>query len=106
MIINGKEYLFSYTVEVSCAREERKTAGMSYTKSLVELALLMNKAHEDREKFYNPDYNPNYLSREELLMQNDIIIPALDAELAEVCERESRITVMTAPPKKKAEVNQ
>lgn len=101
MVINGKEYSFAYTVGVSCAKEERGIAKMSLTNSLVEMALLMNKAYEDRLKFDDPEYKVNYLSREELLLQDDKIVPVLNKELSEVCERDSRISVLTAPVKKK-----
>lgn len=101
MKIGNTEYKFAYTVGASCDREDVKINSAQGTKRMVELALIMNKAYNDREKYYNPDFKECRLSREELLCQNADILPALDAELTEVFERDSNITVPVTPIKKK-----
>lgn len=101
MKINGKEYLFAYTVGVKVASEERSLAKVGMNKRLVEMAILMNHAYEDRIKFENPNYECNYLNKEELLLCDAKIIPELDEEIAEVIKRDSNITVLTESVKKK-----
>lgn len=101
MKIGNSEYLFAFTVGVACEKEERGIARMEQTRGIIEMALLMNKAYEDRQKMNNPNYVINYLKREELMLQNAEILPALNSELMKVYERDGNITVKTAPIKKK-----
>ena len=92
MIINGQEYHFAYTVGAFCTiadmKLEKPKTMADQCKVVMQMAVVMSKAYEDKKKLYDPAYNRRYLTREEVnaLSINEVInqlSPEIDAAVKE-----------------------
>lgn len=99
MIINGTEYGFSYTVEAYLIVEglqwkEAKTSA-EQAKRTMQLAVIMSKAHEDRKAFLEPNYEPHYLTSEQVMQLTVGQFSKLSEEVDEAFKRDTKKEVET-----------
>ena len=110
MIINGKERHFAYTIEAAeeigklCAEGDIKNLESLYTgtgqqgmKNDMKLAIILNKAYEDRKAYFDPHYHPDYLTEADFRHFLVTDIGKLELEFAKVMTADSAVTVETAP---------
>lgn len=75
MIINGKERDFAYTIEAAdeigklCKNGDIKNidslfagTGQQGMKNDIKIAIILNRAAEDRKAYFDPHYHPEYLT--------------------------------------------
>ena len=88
MVINGYDYHFAYTVGAFCAIADLKLPVpkimADQCKIIMQMAVIMSKAYEDKQKVEDPSYKVRYLTREEVsaLTVNEVInqlSPEVDA---------------------------
>lgn len=105
MEINGYDYKFAYTVGAFCDINDLhltppKTLA-DQCKVVTQMAVIMSKAYEDRQKVNDPSYKTHYLSLEQVraLSPNeivDILSPEVDSAVKEGSYR----SIQTEPIKK------
>ena len=92
MIINGHEHHFAYTVGAFCTiadlKMEKPRTMADQCKVVMQMAVVMSKAYEDKQKLEDPAYNRRYLTREEVsaLSIEEVInqlMPEVDAAVKE-----------------------
>lgn len=108
MNINDYDYKFAYTVGAYCDLMDLHLAPTAKTRSeqyktIMQMAVIMSKAYEDREALNSSEYKVNYLTMPLLRSQSiqrivDELAPEVNAAVAEGAFR----TVEAEPPKKGA----
>lgn len=111
MIINGKEREFAYTVEAAdeigklCKDGDVKNldslfagTGQEGMKNDIKIALILNRAAEDRKAYFDPYYHPDYLTEADFKFFLVPDLTRLEAEFAKVMTADSAVTVETKEP--------
>lgn len=111
MIINGKNRDFAYTIEAAdeigklCENGDIKNIGSLFDgtgqqgmKNDIKIAIILNKAAEDRKAYYNPHYHPEYLTEADFKFFLVPDIAQLESEFAKAMSEGSTVTVETQEP--------
>ena len=104
MTINGYDYHFAYTVGAFCAIAD---LGLPAPKTLadqckigMQMAVIMSKAYEDKQKVDDPTYVVRYLTREEVQsLSIDEVIHQLLPEVDDAVKEGKHRTVEAEPSK-------
>ena len=104
MLIDGYDYRFAYTVGAFCAITDLKLPVpktlADQCKTIMQMAVIMNKAYEDRQKLANPSYTPKYLTRDRLnALDVKDIVNKLSPEVNDAVA-EGKYRLVEAEPKK------
>lgn len=116
MIINGKERHFAYTIEAAeeiaklCRDGDIKNIESLYSgtgqqgmKNDIKIAIILNKAYEDRKAYFDPHYHPDYLTEADFKFFLVPDLGRLETEFAKVMAADSAVTVQTEPVQEKKE---
>lgn len=118
MIINGKERDFAYTIEAAdeigklCTDGDVKNIGSLFDgtgqdgmKNDIKIALILNKAAEDRKAYFDPHYHPEYLTEADFKFFLIGDLTRLEKEIARVMTEDSVTSVQTQEPKSSGKKN-
>ena len=118
MIINGKERDFAYTVEAAdeigklCKNGDVKNldslfagTGQDGMKADIKIALILNRAAEDRKAYFDPRYHPDYLTEADFKYFLVPELTKLEAEFAKVMTEDVAATVETKEPEQTGKKN-
>lgn len=73
----------------------------------ITVAIILNKAYEERKKYEDPEYVPCYLTREDIMYGMTIEeFNELGSEINRVLTRDNRTTVEAEEPKKSKKAKQ
>lgn len=104
MTINGYDYHFAYTVGAFCAIAElnlpKPKTLADQCKIVIQMAPIMSKAWEDKQKLEDPSYKVRYLTREEVsALSIDDVIHRLSPEVDDAVKEGTFRTVEAVPSK-------
>lgn len=104
MTINGYEYHFAYTVGAFCAIADlnlpKPKTLADQCKVITQMAVIMSKAWEDRQRVENLSYQVRYLTREEVnALDIDSVIHRLSPEIDDAVKEGTHRTVEAEPSK-------
>lgn len=104
MTINGYDYHFAYTVGAFCAIAElnlpKPKTLADQCKVIIQMAPIMSKAWEDKQKVEDPSYKVRYLTREEVnALSIDDVIHRLMPEVDDAVKEGTHRTVEAEPSK-------
>lgn len=120
MIINGKERGFALTIEAAdelgklCPGNDFRNLGELYAGKTfqemmrldIQVAIILNKGYEDARAYFEPGYNPDYLTEKDFAFFQIAEIGQLESILVGVIKADQKVTIETEPipqPGKKTE---
>lgn len=104
MTINGYDFHFAYTVGAFCMIADlnlpKPKNRADQCKVIMQMAVIMSKAYEDKKKVEDPAYKVRYLTREEVnALSIDDVIERLAPEVDDAVKEGKHRTVEAEPSK-------